>query len=61
MKAESKIKTKTDEGADIVSDPSNVSIDTSKVGDALIHAEENGASTSDKVYVSLLGPVRCVH
>ncbi|VVB05448.1 unnamed protein product [Arabis nemorensis] len=46
--AESKLKTKTDEGADIVSDPSDVSVDTSKVGDALIHAEENGASTSDK-------------
>lgn len=42
----SKCKIKTNEGADIVSDPSNVSVDTSKVGE-----EENGASTSDHVYV----------
>lgn len=65
MKAEalekSKCKTKTDEGADITSDPSSVSVDASKDGDALIHAEENGASTSDQVYVSLLDPLRYVH
>ncbi|KAL1199844.1 Clustered mitochondria protein [Cardamine amara subsp. amara] len=44
----SKCKTKTDEGADIISDPSSVSVDASKDGDALTHAEENGASTSDQ-------------
>ncbi|ESQ45291.1 hypothetical protein EUTSA_v10010065mg [Eutrema salsugineum] len=44
----SKSKSKTDEGADSVSDPSDVSVDTSKAGDELIHGEENGASTSEK-------------
>lgn len=60
MKAESleksKCKTKTDEGTDIVLDSSNVSADTSKVGDALIDGGENGASTSEQVFVSLLDP-----
>lgn len=57
----SKSKTKTDERVDIVSDPSNVSVENSKDGDALINGEENGASTSDQVYYSLHDPVRCVH
>lgn len=49
MKAESqsKRKTKTDEGTDIVPDPSDVSVDTSKTDDELSHGEENGASTSE--------------
>lgn len=62
MKAESleksKLKSKADEGAD---DSSNVSADTSKVGDALIGGEENGASNSDQVYVSLFDPDRYVY
>lgn len=49
MKVESqaKCKTKTDEGTETVSDPSDVSVDTSKKGDELSHGEENGASTSE--------------
>lgn len=49
MKAESqsKCKTKTDEGTDTVSDPSDVRVDTSKTGDELSHGEENGASISE--------------
>lgn len=57
MKAEAleklKCKTKTDEGTDTVSDPSDVSVDTSKTGDELIQGEENGASASE-VCASLL-------
>uniref|UniRef100_A0A1J3FQ72 Clustered mitochondria protein homolog n=1 Tax=Noccaea caerulescens TaxID=107243 RepID=A0A1J3FQ72_NOCCA len=42
----SKSKTKTDEGTDIVSDPSDVA---SKIGeDEVINGEENGAPTSDQ-------------
>lgn len=51
----SKSKTKTDEGTDIVSDPSDVGVDASKIGeDEVINGEENGAPTSDQVRVSLL-------
>jgi protein TIF31 len=45
----SKFKTKADEGGD---DSSNVSADTSKVGDALIDGEANGASNSDQKSIS---------
>lgn len=51
MKAEalekSKCNTKTDEGTDIVSEPSDASADTSKTGVESIHGEENGALTSE--------------
>ena len=51
MKAEalekSKCNTKTDEGTDIVPDPSDVSVDTSKTDDELSHGEEIGSSTSE--------------
>lgn len=57
MKAEalekSKCNTKTAEATDIVSDPSDVSVATSKTGDELIHGDENGASTTE-VFASLL-------
>ncbi|KAF3581857.1 hypothetical protein DY000_02032931 [Brassica cretica] len=43
----SKCNTKTDEGTDIVSEPSVASADTSKTGDESIHGEENGALTSE--------------
>ncbi|KAF2618225.1 hypothetical protein F2Q68_00041355 [Brassica cretica] len=46
--SQSKRKTKTDEGTDIVPDPCDVSVDTSKTGGELSHGEENGASTSEK-------------
>ncbi|CAG7905893.1 unnamed protein product [Brassica rapa] len=44
----SKCNTKTDEGTDIVSEPSDASADTSKTGVESIHGEENGALTSEK-------------
>ncbi|KAF8099761.1 hypothetical protein N665_0237s0016 [Sinapis alba] len=47
VESQAKCKTKTDEGTDIVSDPADVSVDTSKPGDDLSHGEENGASTSE--------------
>lgn len=50
-----KSKTKTDEGTDIVSDPSDVGVDASKIGDdEVINGEENGSPTSDQVRVSLI-------
>ncbi|WZZ81469.1 hypothetical protein YC2023_102041 [Brassica napus] len=52
--SQSKCKTKTDEGTDIVPDPSDVSVDTSKSGDELSHGEENGASTSETILSTLL-------